>query len=369
MSEPQDQNSKTEAPTEHRLEEAFKEGQFAQAPEITMVAVLAAAYTLLLASGDHLSHLLVDKAEFFFNHFTEWEVNENSLASGTISIIQFMMMFLAPLCLTCVVAAIVGGGMQTQFRLTPNALLPKPSRLNPILGLKNLLGMSAWVRFAIDLLKFAIIGSLLWFFIKEALDEPIFHFQLPISALSEFISDTSMKLLGKLVSVLGIIAAFHYLYQKRKLMQDLKMTPQELKQEQKMFEMNPLLKQARRRFGRKLLTRQMLDQIPLADVVIRNPTHYAVALQYDKKQGSAPIVIAKGDNAMALRILAIAEAHGVPKVENPPVARLLFKMCKVGSPIPMDLYHAVAEILAYVYKTHRYYFYRLKARRLKSGGL
>ena len=365
MSEPQDKNSKTEAPTQHRLDEAFKEGQFAQAPEITMVAVLGAAYTLLLTSGEHLGNLLIEKAEFFFTHFYRWDVNSDSLLSGGIAIIEFILTFLAPIAIACLTAAIISGGMQTQFRLTPQAILPKPSRLDPIQGLKNLFGMSAWVRFGIDLLKFGIIGSLLWFFIKGSLDDPIFHFQLPISALSEFISDTSMKLLGKLVSVLGMIAALHYLYQKHKLLQDLKMTPDEIKQEQKMFEMNPLLKQARRRFARKILTRQMLDQIPFADVVIRNPTHYAIALQYDKKQGSAPIVISKGENAMAARILSIAETHGVPKVENAPVARLLFKMCKVGSPIPMDLYHAVAEILAYVYKTHRYYFYRLKARRLK----
>lgn len=366
MSDAPDRQSKTEAPTQHRLDEAFDEGQFAQAPEIGMAAVLMAAYTMLLTSGGAAVVSLLEKGESFFTHFANWEVSEDFLAAGLVQIVSVFMAFLAPIALSCAIAAVVAGGMQTQFRITPKVLEPKWSRLNPIQGLQNLLGPAAWVRAGIDLIKFLMVGGLLAFFIRDALDDPIFHFRLSIKDLGDFICGMSLKLLAKLVGLLGLLAALHYLYQKRKLLQDLRMTPQEIKQEQKMMEMSPLVKQARRQMARKLMTRQMLDKIPFADVVVTNPTHYAVALQYEKGKDAAPMVVAKGDNAMALRIIEIARFYGVPKVENRPVARLLYKLCKVGAPIPMDLYHAVAEILAYVYKVHRYYFYRLKARRLQG---
>jgi flagellar biosynthetic protein FlhB len=145
------------------------------------------------------------------------------------------------------------------------------------------------------------------------------------------------------------------------------MSRDEIKQERRNSEGDALIKSTQRRLARRLLQKQMLSAVATADVVVTNPTHYAVALKYERGTDRAPVVLAKGENRFARRLRAIAEEHGVPTVENKPVARLLFALGRVGEAIPPELYQAVAEILSVVYRTHRYYFHRLKARRLEGA--
>ena len=145
------------------------------------------------------------------------------------------------------------------------------------------------------------------------------------------------------------------------------MTRQEVKDEHKNSQGDTGVKIAQRRLARRLLQTQMLDAVPTADVVVTNPTHFAIALKYERGRDAAPVILAKGEQRFARRIKEIAAENGVPMVENKPVARLLFAMGKVGEAIPPELYQAVAEILAVVYRTHRYYFYRLRSRRLENG--
>jgi flagellar biosynthetic protein FlhB len=166
---------------------------------------------------------------------------------------------------------------------------------------------------------------------------------------------------------LGAIAALSYGYEKFKTSRDLMMTKQEVKDERKSSEGSGAMKGARRRLGRRLMQKQMLAAVATADVVLTNPTHYAVALRYERGRDQAPVVLAKGENRFAQRIKALAAEHGVPTVENKPVARLLFSLGQVGETIPAELYQAVASILAVVYRTHRYYFHRLKSRRLETA--
>jgi flagellar biosynthetic protein FlhB len=144
------------------------------------------------------------------------------------------------------------------------------------------------------------------------------------------------------------------------------MTKQEIKDEHRQAMGDPNVKMAQRAMARRLMQKQMLADVQNADVIITNPTHYAVALKYERGVDAAPVVLAKGQNLFAQRIKAIASKHEVPTVENKPVARALYKFGQVGKPIPAQLYQAIAEILGYVYRTHRYYFYQLKSRRLKS---
>jgi flagellar biosynthetic protein FlhB len=165
---------------------------------------------------------------------------------------------------------------------------------------------------------------------------------------------------------LAVIAAISYAWEKFKTSKELMMTREEVKDDRRSTEGNQLMKGAMRRMARRLMQKQMLSAVPTADVVVTNPTHFAVALKYERGKDKAPVVLAKGDNRFAQRIKAIAAEHGVPVVENKPVARVLFAMGKVGEVIPSELYQAVAEILAVVYRTHRYYFHELKARRLEG---
>ena len=163
-----------------------------------------------------------------------------------------------------------------------------------------------------------------------------------------------------------VVVAISYSYEEFKTSKELMMTRQEVKDERRNSDGNVFTKMAMRRMARRLMQKQMLSAVAMADVVITNPTHYAVALKYERTKDRAPVVLAKGENRFAQRLKAIAAEHGVPMVENKPVARLLFSMAKVGETIPTDLYKAVAEILAVVYRTNRYYFHRLKTRRLEA---
>jgi flagellar biosynthetic protein FlhB len=169
---------------------------------------------------------------------------------------------------------------------------------------------------------------------------------------------------SRLLLALSVVAAISYGYEKFKMARDMMMTRQEVKDERKQGEGDMNTKAAMRRMARRLMQKQMLSAVATADVVVTNPTHFAVALKYERGVDQAPVILAKGENRFAQRIKAIAAENGVPTVENKPVARMLFALGKVGTTIPADLYQAVAEILAVVYRTHRYYFHRLKARRL-----
>jgi flagellar biosynthetic protein FlhB len=196
--------------------------------------------------------------------------------------------------------------------------------------------------------------------------DPLFSSPVEAAYLGQFLTNATILFLSRLVLALGVVTAIGYAYEKFKTSRQMMMTKQEVKDEAKNAEGNAMAKSAMRRMARRLMQKQMLSAVATADVVVTNPTHYAVALKYERGQDKAPVVLAKGENQFARRIKAIAAENGVPTVENKPVARLLFSMGKVGETIPAELYQAVAGILAVVYRTHRYYFHRLKSRRLES---
>jgi flagellar biosynthetic protein FlhB len=195
--------------------------------------------------------------------------------------------------------------------------------------------------------------------------DPLFSAPIEAAYLAHFLLHATLEFFGRLLLALGVLAALSYAYEKYKMSQDQMMTRQELKDERSGAEGNAQVKTAQRRLSRRLMQKQMLSAVPTADVVLTNPTHYAVALRYERGKDQAPVVLAKGENRFAQHIKAIAAEHGVPVVENKPVARMLFSLGQVGETIPADLYQAVASILAVVYRTHRYYFHRLKSRRLE----
>jgi flagellar biosynthetic protein FlhB len=223
------------------------------------------------------------------------------------------------------------------------------------------------IRFGIDLLKLGAFAFILWGAVKYIIGDPIFYAPVSVVHLGEFINDATLYLFVRIMVACAIIAFVSYLYQQRKTTKDLMMTRDEVKQERKNSDIDPQVRSAQRALARRIMQRQMLKAVPTADVVVTNPTHFAVALKYERGRDRAPVVLAKGHNLLARRIKAIAAEHGVPMVENKPVARALFKFGQVGREIPAQLSQAVAEILGFVYRAHRYYFHRLKARRLGSS--
>jgi flagellar biosynthetic protein FlhB len=358
-----DTSSKTELPTEKRLREAAAEGNFAKTPDIHTVFVLSAALGVISFYGREQTMKLALIAEGIFGGLARYQITVAAVGEWAALAARTMMGFVLPVCSTCAVAGVAAGLLQSRFQLSPKVLELKFSRLNPANGMKRIFSGQSYVKLGTDSLKLSIVGTILWRALRNILSDPMFYTPVAPTRIGTFIEQSFSSLLGRCIFALGSIAAINFLYQRRRVGDELKMSKQEVKDENKQTEGDPRLRAMRRQLARRRLQKQMLSAVPTADVVITNPTHFAIALKYQRGTDKAPVVLAKGENIFAQRIKAIAAEHEVPMVENKPVARMLFKHGKVGKPIPSELYKAVAEILAFVYKTHRYYFHQLKARR------
>lgn len=361
-----DQDQKTEEPSEKKLSEAMERGQFARSPELSVLLLLLAVLGALGITVREASRTVADYAVSIFSRFGTMPLEfstvrqyfgEALLASGNA---------VTPMLFACVGAALLAGGLQSGFRMAPEAFGFKPERLNPVEGFGRVFSKAALVRAGVDMLKLVALGGALYLGARGLMLDPLFTAPVEAAYLGQFLKDATIVFLSRLVLALGVITAISYAYEKFKTHRELMMTRQEVRDEHKNAEGSSQAKAAMRRMARRLSQRQMVSAIPTADVVVTNPTHFAVALKYERGKDKAPIVLAKGENRFAQRIKAIAAEHGVPMVENKPVARMLFALGKVGESIPPELYQAVASILAVVYRTHRYYFHRLKARRLEA---
>lgn len=362
----QDKDQKTEEPTEKRLHEAAERGEFAKVQEMSVLFTLAAAFGAMALTADAAAQSVANYAIAAFRDFAIREVRADTVMPLFRDMMHVISAAFMPILIATVVAALLAGGVQSGFRLSPKAVGIKFERLDVVAGFQRVFSKSAAVRAGIDLLKLLAIGAALFLGVRTVLHDPIFYAPMEAAYLGEFLRNTTLAFLSRLLAALGIITAISYAYEKFKQHRDQMMTTQEVKDERRNAEGDAFMKAAQRRFARRLLQKQMLSSVPLADVVVTNPTHYAVALRYERGRDHAPVVLAKGENSFARRIKALAAEHDVPMVENKPVARLLFGLGRVGEPIPTELYQAVAEILAFVYRAHRLYFHQLKVRRLEG---
>jgi len=358
--------NKTEQPTEKRLQEARDRGQFARSPELQMVAGLLATFAVILFAGKQTGIKVSQIWVGIFSHLKDFQITGERAEDWTkISMFTMLELCLPVLTITMAVSIAVGL-LQTRFTLSPKALGMKFERLNPGQGLKRIFSSDGAMKLLVDSLKLGIVGSLVYSASQTILHDPIFYTEVESWRLGQFIYDSALMLIIRLAAALGGLALLSYLYQRHKINQQLMMSREEVKEEHRSSEGDPLIRAMRRQMARRLLQKQMLSKIATADVVITNPTHFAIALKYERGVDQAPVILAKGENAFARRIKALAAEHGVPMVENKPVARMLFKYGKVGKAIPIQLYQAVAEILGFVYRTHRLYFHELKQRRLTA---
>jgi flagellar biosynthetic protein FlhB len=362
-----DQEQKTEQPTEKKLSEAMDRGQFAKSHELTVLFPIAAVLGVLTLTAPAASREVAEYSIGMFTRFAVTSVEQDTVLS---QISEAMLTFgraIGPLFVGIVIAVLIASGVQSGFHLSPKAVGFKLENLNPIAGFGRIFSKSVLVRSGIDLLKLAAIGSALWLGARGLMLDPLFSAPVEAAYLGQFLNSATIVFLTRLLFALGIVAAISFGYEKFKMSRELMMTRDEVKDERKQAEGDMHTKAAMRRMARRLVQKQMLAAVKTADVVVTNPTHFAIALKYERGVDKAPVILAKGENRFAQRIKALAAENGVPTVENKPVARLLFAMGKVGETIPAELYQAVAEILAVVYRTHRYYFHRLKTRRMEAS--
>jgi flagellar biosynthesis protein FlhB len=363
----QDKDQKTEEPTGKRLSDAHEKGQFARTAELGVVFGLAAAFAALSMGATEGARQVAEYTAGLLSHLHTVSFNSGVVPLPLMNAGRVVAIVLVPILVATVLAALLSGGLQSGFQFTAEALGFKPEKLDPITGFKRIFSQTAVVHGAVDFVKMLVIGTAIWIAMRELLADPLFSTPVEAAYLGEFILRGIRSLLSRLILMLGVVAAISYAYEKHKTHQDLMMTKQEVKEENKQAEGNVQVKMAIRRMARRLAQRQMLAAVATADVVVTNPTHYAVALKYERGVDAAPVVLAKGENALARRIKALAADHEVPMVENRPVARMLYANARVGEPIPSELFQAVAGILAFVYRTHRYYFHRLPSRRAAAA--
>jgi flagellar biosynthetic protein FlhB len=348
---------KTEMPTQRRLEEAQQKGQIPKSPEVQTFFVLLASVCAISFTGREMWFTLSDTTASILGHLHDTSMAEASLQGYAIKGTLLFLTLAGPIVLAAMLGGVLAGGIQNRFTTTPEALGFNIERLNPTEGLKRVFSMRSAVPTAMALIKLSVIIILTYSTVKEVSGDPVFRTSVSVPRLAEFLAESSLKIITRLLLALAVIAAADYGYQWWRTWQDLMMTREELKEEAKNSEGNPQMKSRHRKllFGAK--KRRALAAISTADVVVTNPTHIAIALRYDRKTMRAPKIVARGIRKNAARIREIARQHGVPIMENKPLARLMYKHGKEGQEIPAQLYAAVAEILAWVYRNNPYRYY------------
>ncbi len=347
-----DDSSRTEQPTPRRLQQAREAGQIALSRDLTQAVQFTVAVGALGWAADSLLEGLKQSQRGLLQEAFRSSLATGRLASVTIELLRGPLAVVGYLAVALLAASLAMHVLQTGFAITPKRLKLDFSRLNPAERLRELPAQN--LRETLKaLLLFPLFAWAVWTVIRQNLD---IFLQLPrqSSAASIALVGSSIEsLLAKAAMVLLALGAWDYFRQRHSLLRKLRMTRQEMRQEQKDLEGNPLIKARFRRLQREMMRRRMMSRVPKSSVVITNPTHYAVALEYHLETMRAPVVAAKGQNYMAERIRRVAEQHGIPIVENPPLAQALYKSCEVGSEIPVALYRAVAEILAYIFRLSR----------------
>ena len=363
-----DQESKTELPSEKRLQDAFEKGQFAKSAELQVVATLAATLGVIGIAVSSSTNELSSLATTMWGDLANAHFQAGVVPVQLQECAKVIAQVLLPIVIAVTGATLLIGGFQSGFRLAPKSIGLKLENLDFSKGFGRIFSKQSLVKGVIDSLKLVAIGLVLWMGARDLINDPIFVSPVEVGYLGMFLRRATVEFLSKMILALGIIAGISYAYEKFRTHRELMMTRQEVKDENKQSEGDVQTKAAMRRMARRLMQKQMLAAVPTADVIVTNPTHYAVALKYERGRDGAPVILAKGENQFARRIKALAAEHGVPVVENKPVARVLYAMGKVGEVIPSELYQAVAAILAFVYRTHRLYFHELKMRRAAAEG-
>ena len=346
---------KTEEPTSKKLEDARKEGQVAKSKEIgNAFGILALFLILKIYIGSMGTRFL----ELFSAVYGQIP-SISTLYSGNLPIAALqvliksmmlqMIIIAAPIFLVGVVVAFVCDVAQVKWRPTSKPMQPKFSKLNPMKGFARIFSPGSLVELLKSVLKLAVIGYMVYSYLKGRIGQIFLLYDISIGQAIELIGDVVIELGIRIAAVYMIIAMLDYAYQKYKFKKDMKMNKQEVKDEYKNQEGDPQVKGKQKQRMREASMRRMMQQLPEADVVITNPTHYAVAIKYDPDKYDAPYVIAKGENYLAQRIKDIARDNKIEIVENKPLARMLYANVEIGGLVPPELYQAVAEVLAFVY--------------------
>ena len=342
---------KTEKATSKKKETARNKGQVAISREVSSAMVLLASLGFFYFGGSWMFWNLSEIITRVFQNLGTLQFNTiNDASVFSLEVLSRLLAILIPLLLPLAIFGLAANILQVGFKFSTEAISPKFNKLNPISGMKRLVSLKAFVELAKSILKLLFIGTIAYILVKSDMEAFPLLIHQEVGQILIFIARVSLKISFFVCLALVVLAVLDFLYQRWQHEKDLKMTKQEVKDEQKQTHGDPKVKGRIRSMQLEMARRRMMEAVPEADVVITNPTHLAIAIKFSAEEMMAPVVLAKGAGHVAQRIKEIAAEHQVPLVEDKPLAQALFKMVELGDYIPAELYRAVAEVLAYVYR-------------------
>lgn len=350
MAEDKDAGEKTEEPTQERRMDFRRRGQVAQTKELASVFMLLGSALLMWLLGKYFVTQLIQVFEYSYGETLVSMIRNGDMMPALKFSATKATLLVLPVIGLAGIFGFASSVLQIGFLNSEEALKFKFDRLNPVQGFQRMFSLRGVVEGLKSLVKLMLIIMIVVMLIKSELFTVPYLIQFSIDQMFVFVGGLTLKLFMAIGFFMLAVAALDYGYQKWELEKQMRMTKQEVKEEFRNREGDPLIKARIRKIQREIATRRMMNDVPKADVIITNPTHLAVALKYDNTKYPAPYLVAKGADLIAEKIKNIAREHNIPIVENKPLARTMFKTMKIGQFIPRDLYNAVAEVLAYVYK-------------------
>jgi flagellar biosynthetic protein FlhB len=342
---------RTEKATPKKREDARKKGQVAISREVSSAMVLLGSLGFFYFAGSWMFWRLSEFITRVFQNIGALQLNSiNDASVFSLEVLNRIMAILMPFLLPLAIVGLAANILQVGFKITTEAIAPKLNRLNPIAGTKRFVSLKAMVELAKSIAKLVFIGAIAYVLVKSDMDAFPQLIHQEVGQILAFIARVALKISFFVCLAMIALAVLDFLYQRWQYEKDLKMTKQEVKDEQKQTYGDPQVKSRIRSMQLEMARRRMMETVPEADVVITNPTHLAIALKFDAAEMIAPQVLAKDAGHVAQRIKELAVEHQVPLVEDKPLARALYKMVELGDYIPADLYRAVAEVLAHVYR-------------------
>lgn len=344
---------KTEKATPKKREDEREKGKVAKSQDINTAILLLACFIILFAFGTFMKEGMTSVYRYTFTEYIHWELTSESVLMIFTEVVLEVAKVLAPVMLVAVVAGVGANLMQVGILFTTEPLKFDLKKIDPISGAKRIFSVRALVELLKSLLKIVFISVITFTVIWMNKDEMLM--------LSFKSVESSLAFFGQITIIMGIsatiallfLAVFDYIYQKFDYEKNLRMSKQDIKDEYKNIEGDPLIKSKLREKQRQMAMQRMMSDVPTADVIITNPTHYSVAIKYNEDQANAPYVVAKGVDQIAFKIREIAKVHDIQLVENRQLARGLYEHTEIGELIPEQFYQAVAEVLAYVYKLEK----------------
>jgi flagellar biosynthesis protein FlhB len=350
MADDTDESQKTEEPTPHKLSEARQKGNVITSQEVSSFAILLGGALTAAFLGSFMAERLANATGGLLANIHAITFDAANVGDVLMDVLYDVSVGMAPIALLLIVLGTGAKLAVSGFLFSAESLKPELSKLSLIKGVKRMFSLKSFVEFAKGLIKLAIVGTIVYLLAAPEVDRVEVLMQMDIAATAEETRLVLVRMFSGVVGVMAVIAALDYVYQRHEYMKQMRMSKQEIKDEHKQSEGDPMVKGRLRQIRAERARSRMIAAVPTADVVVTNPTHFAVALKYEIDAMGAPRVVAKGADDVAFRIRDVAKENDVPIVENPPLARALFSVSDIDEEVPPEHYKAVAEVIRYVFQ-------------------